>query len=474
MICVVSFHFGFNCGDAYFLRYKRETSSPEFVSVPKMKLQSLLASCLVAATLVECKKLADVKGLEIKEQKKAKTEKHRQHSDHHRRHRRRGHHHHRRRHDDERCRACPPRDLCLCTEKVGHYTVITRPIPHCQAEAACATIGLRMARIDINNFMDSTMAAFKCSGPFSQTWIKSWNGDDYRNKGIVLSTGSAAPGGSINEVLDGEFGRNVLCEPADCEVKKPECDECHPRRERHRRRRRHHRKPRTCGCRHCHQGKSLLKSGGESRSHHRMILKCQKSGPPRYFAPVKMPQMKNPINKADAIKIVKKQEDKANALPGPKPAQLKAVRWFKMAGQKKKDLPADTVQVLLQTPPTEGKTGEDEDSNDYSDEEDGAEQKKVVAQEALRATPVIQKVESKGKEEGKAKDDGGDDEGTEEDDDADYEDEDDEDDEEDYEDDDEDYEEEDGDEDYEDDDGDDEEMKKPKKEEDGRVVKIEV
>ena len=80
----------------------------------------------------------------------------------------------------------------------------------CQAESACAMLGLRLARIDINNFMDATNAAFKCSGPFSQTWIKSWNGDEYGNKGIVLSTGSAAPGGAVNEVFDSEFGRNVL------------------------------------------------------------------------------------------------------------------------------------------------------------------------------------------------------------------------------------------------------------------------
>lgn len=250
--------------------------------------------------MVGCKKLINIKGLEIVEDlllaksggvrgegkggDRDGSRPHRRHRSH-RRHRR-----HRSHHDHDRCRACPPKDLCLCTEKIGNYTVITRPISHCQAEAACATIGLRMARIDITNFMDATMAAFKCSGPFSQTWVKSWNGDDYGDKGLVMSTGSAAPGGSINEVLDGEFGRNVMCEPADCEVKKPDCRGCH-RVERHRR------KPRTCGCQRCDCRER--RGRRDCGRHRRMIRRCRKSGSPRYFPATKMPHIphKKPAQK---------------------------------------------------------------------------------------------------------------------------------------------------------------------------------
>lgn len=391
-----------------------------------MKLHSLVASCLVVAGLVECKKLVDVKGLEIQEEKQLKIvdkteglggsehEEHRRcrshsrsHSHHHRRP-----HHRRRHHSHDRCRSCPPRDLCLCTEKIGNYTVITRPVPHCQAENACAMLGLRMARIDIANFMDATMAAFKCSGPFSQTWVKSWNGDDYGDKGLVMSTGSAAPGGSINEVLDGEFGRNVMCEPADCEVVKPDCRGCH-KEECHK----HHRKQRQCGCNPCHCRHR------RRHCHHRVIRRCRRAGPPTDFPPTKMPSMKKPGH----MQVQAPKETAAMPSPAKQPAQkqtdqkqeaktvqgkaptdavaAKAVRWFPL-NKKTKDLPADTVQILLQEVPkdqktTEGKKdeGSDDDESDDetstdSDNEDEEKKKKkhhkkVVAQKAIRATPVV-------------------------------------------------------------------------------------
>lgn len=116
---------------------------------------------------------------------------------------------------------------------MGNFTVITNPVPWGQAENACGMIGLQLARIDINNFMDSTNIAFQCSGAQSQTWIKSWNGDVYAGTGLVLSTGNAAPGGAINEVNDGNVPRNVLCEAAAGPIVTPQC-----------------RRNKPCGCNH--------------------------------------------------------------------------------------------------------------------------------------------------------------------------------------------------------------------------------
>lgn len=148
-------------------------------------------------------------------------------NDHHHHHHHGRHRHHRRHHDHHHHEDCPPCDLSICTSKFGNFTVITRPVTWEQAPNSCAMIGLRLARINIENFMDATNAAFKCSGPFSQSWVHSWNGDAYGGKGLVLSTGNAAPGGAINEVVDCNTGRNVVCEVSDGPVKKPDCDHDH-------------------------------------------------------------------------------------------------------------------------------------------------------------------------------------------------------------------------------------------------------
>lgn len=144
--------------------------------------------------------------------------RHGSHEDHNQCRRRRRHHHRHQEHGD-----CPPCDLSVCTTKCGNFTVITRPVTWDQAANSCAMIGLRLAHINIENFMDATKAAFQCSGPFSQSWVHSWNGDAYDGKGLVLSTGNAAPGGAINEVVDANSGRNVICEVSDEPVKKPDC-----------------------------------------------------------------------------------------------------------------------------------------------------------------------------------------------------------------------------------------------------------
>lgn len=109
--------------------------------------------------------------------------------------------------------------------KIGNFTVITRPVTWEQAPKSCAMLGLRLAKIDIENFIDATNGAFQCSGPFSQSWVHSWNGDASGGSPLVLSTGSAVPGGAINLVTDGSVSRNAICEVSPEPVVKPRCGE---------------------------------------------------------------------------------------------------------------------------------------------------------------------------------------------------------------------------------------------------------
>lgn len=109
----------------------------------------------------------------------------------------------------------------------GDFLVLDTKLPFHMAAKACHRIGMKLANIDIYNFLDSTDVAFRVSGPFSQTWIRSWNGDSYgknvdgnENRAecgkdgacLVLSTGAYAPGGSINIPSNCNIPLNVLCQ----------------------------------------------------------------------------------------------------------------------------------------------------------------------------------------------------------------------------------------------------------------------
>jgi len=91
-----------------------------------------------------------------------------------------------------------PCTLDVCPIERGEYVVVKTPVPRCQAEGVCQSLGMHLANIDINNFLDATTLAFQCAGPNSQSWVDDWNGDKYQGSCLVMSTGSAAPGGTIN------------------------------------------------------------------------------------------------------------------------------------------------------------------------------------------------------------------------------------------------------------------------------------
>lgn len=128
-------------------------------------------------------------------------------------------HRHRRHREDTPCPPCPqdagcPADLSVCTTRIGNYTMMTRPVPWLQAQAACARFGLQLAAVTTPSFLAATQVAFGCSGAFSESYVGSWDGNAYGGRPLVLATGSAAPGGTIVEVADGEVPRNVLCQLA--------------------------------------------------------------------------------------------------------------------------------------------------------------------------------------------------------------------------------------------------------------------
>lgn len=100
----------------------------------------------------------------------------------------------------------PPHKPC------GEFTVITSKVPFCEAADACRALGLRLANLTNDNFLRATEAAFRCSGDFSQTWIKSWYGNDYDKQCLVLSTGASAPGGAINVPNCCDIELPVLCQ----------------------------------------------------------------------------------------------------------------------------------------------------------------------------------------------------------------------------------------------------------------------
>jgi hypothetical protein len=100
--------------------------------------------------------------------------------------------------------------------------VITSKVPFCEAEQACRALGLKLANLTNENFLAATEAAFRCSGDFSQTWIKSWYSDTYENSCLVLSTGATAPGGAINVPNSCGIDLPVLCQR--CQEGDGSCD----------------------------------------------------------------------------------------------------------------------------------------------------------------------------------------------------------------------------------------------------------
>lgn len=110
------------------------------------------------------------------------------------------------------CANNPSKIFPICEEGSGMYTMIKGPFTRDQAFSACTQMNLRLAEINSANFDGVNQFGFVCNGnQVAQSWIRSWNGDDYKNACLVLSSGSFGGTGAIN-VQPCESKNYALCE----------------------------------------------------------------------------------------------------------------------------------------------------------------------------------------------------------------------------------------------------------------------
>ena len=97
------------------------------------------------------------------------------------------------------CANNPPKIFPICKEASGKFTLIKGQFTRDQGIAACAEMNLRLAEINSANFDGVNQFCFACNGnQVTQSWIRSWNGDNYENACLVLSSGSFGGTGAIN------------------------------------------------------------------------------------------------------------------------------------------------------------------------------------------------------------------------------------------------------------------------------------
>lgn len=133
----------------------------------------------------------------------------------------------------------------ICRHGDSPYFVVPH-VEHEAADKACYKHGGRLVEVDSQNFLEVTSVAFRCGGRNSEAWVGSWNGDDYRTKCLVLHTGTAAPGGSINVPRDCHRPRSALCQKNYyCECEHEQKGDC---REHKHQKPCHEHKDKNCGC----------------------------------------------------------------------------------------------------------------------------------------------------------------------------------------------------------------------------------
>ena len=209
--------------------------------------------------------------------------KHHHHHPHHHDKKRRGsssHHQHKcgcqKKHEHHEChKGCKVESLKRCTMELSGLTLIKTSVPYCQAQEACRTFGMYLAEIDIANWVDATSVAFQCNGPFTSSWIRSWNGDLYLSNEsaggsgtvpignntakacLTLDTGNSLPGGAVTVPASCEITYPVLCQ------RQPNKDALEPQQE--------EKKEQHCGCQcdHCRHSTNEHGYKPHHHNHHR-------------------------------------------------------------------------------------------------------------------------------------------------------------------------------------------------------------
>eukprot|EP00761_Pharyngomonas_kirbyi_P002884 gb/GECH01002888.1/.p1 GENE.gb/GECH01002888.1/~~gb/GECH01002888.1/.p1 ORF type:complete len:349 (+),score=90.10 gb/GECH01002888.1/:1-1047(+) len=91
----------------------------------------------------------------------------------------------------------------ICKRGDQFYVIRDPKVKGIIAGKQCAQRGNELAELSSYNFNDVTTVAYSCLGELQPSWIDSWNGDDYGNNCIALTTGQFGMGGALNEPHDG-------------------------------------------------------------------------------------------------------------------------------------------------------------------------------------------------------------------------------------------------------------------------------
>ncbi|PJF16616.1 hypothetical protein PSACC_03632 [Paramicrosporidium saccamoebae] len=120
----------------------------------------------------------------------------------------------------------------LCGNPDGDLFVVARAEAFGSSDELCHKYGGVLANINSANFEEAALTAFRCSGPHSETWVRSWNTDDYGGACLVLSTATAPGGGSINVPISCHKRLYTMCSRRQpkvhhpCRKPEPPCSEC--------------------------------------------------------------------------------------------------------------------------------------------------------------------------------------------------------------------------------------------------------
>jgi hypothetical protein len=139
---------------------------------------------------------------------------------------------------------CPGQRIKPCQRHSANsdFVLIDTNLPFVQAECACNQLGLKLADLNITNFLDASSELWQALGARKHAWIRSWNGDVYEEEDcLALWTGSTGPNGAIAVPQSCEQRKPVLCQKKPrrhCPCK-PEAHDCHCHHHHHHRHHEH-------------------------------------------------------------------------------------------------------------------------------------------------------------------------------------------------------------------------------------------
>lgn len=99
-----------------------------------------------------------------------------------------------------------------CTIDGSDYIVLTNLDSHANAQAQCDARDSEFVNVTNDNIQEVSEVVFKCFGPYSRAWIKSWYGNDYGTC-LAIHLGPVLPGASVNVPASCEEPLPIVCKP---------------------------------------------------------------------------------------------------------------------------------------------------------------------------------------------------------------------------------------------------------------------